>query len=526
MKGMLLNQKICTREELLGIRERAREAGRTVVHCHGCFDIIHPGHIHYLQYARALGDVLVVTVSADSQVNKGVGRPLIPDELRAGSVAALECVDWVYVNPEATAAGLLEELRPDVYVKGKEYEQNRDPRFLAERETVVRHGGRVVFSSGEVIYSSTALIGGLDRAGWFDGEKVKRFRQQYGLTGGMLEGLAGRIRGQRMVVVGDYILDRYHFCEATGVAAEAPVMALREVAAREYDGGAAVIALHLAGLGGRPVLVGGFADDDLSSEARRRLEANGVEVVAIEHRRQVATKHRYLVENQKVLKVDEGHRNPLDSEMEEEVAERIGVVAEGCAGVVFADFGYGLITEGLLGRILGPLREAAPVLTATVSGKQSNLRRFFGVDLLCATEHEARESLHDYTNGLTAVAWNLMSDTSARQLIVTLGKQGLVLCDQHCAGEKDDPWERRLRQEYIPSLVARPVDPLGCGDALLAVGSAALAAGGSAQAAALMGSVGAALQGMELGNPALTLERLLSGLREQSGTACVQQMVS
>src|SRR5688572_22589360 len=178
---MAPSRKICTQQQLLQWREEARRAGRTIVHCHGCFDIVHPGHVHHLQFARSLGDVLLVSVSADTHVNKGVNRPLIPDDLRAGSVAALECVDAVYVNPDPTAAGLLERLRPDVYVKGREYERSNDARFLAERDTVVRHGGRVVFSGADVVYSSTALIGTLGEIDPFRQEKLARFRERYGL---------------------------------------------------------------------------------------------------------------------------------------------------------------------------------------------------------------------------------------------------------------------------------------------------------------------------------------------------------
>ena len=162
------NRKIRSLEELLEYRRLAGGDGRTVVHCHGCFDIVHPGHIHYLQFARSLGDVLVVTVSADVQVDKGVNRPLIPDDLRAASLAALECVDCVYVNPHPTAVEILDRLKPDIYVKGREYELNQRPRFLAERDTVTRNGGRVVFSSGDVIYSSTALIGEMESAELFN----------------------------------------------------------------------------------------------------------------------------------------------------------------------------------------------------------------------------------------------------------------------------------------------------------------------------------------------------------------------
>src|SRR5688572_11792264 len=204
---MAPSRKICTQQQLLQWREEARQAGRTVVHCHGCFDIVHPGHIHHLQFARSLGDVLVVSVSADTHVNKGVNRPLIPDDLRASSLAALECVNWVYVNEHPTAVELLDALRPDVYIKGREYETNHDPRFLAERETVARHGGRVVFSSGDVVYSSTALIADLEESDALQREKLNRFRDRYDLTDAHLHHLVQRFRGKRALVIGDYILD-------------------------------------------------------------------------------------------------------------------------------------------------------------------------------------------------------------------------------------------------------------------------------------------------------------------------------
>src|SRR5712691_8319629 len=148
-------QKVCNLQRLLQLRSQARADARTVVQCHGCFDIVHPGHIQYLQFAKSRGDLLIVSVSADPQVNKGADRPLIPDDLRAASLAALQCVDYVYV-------------------KGREYQNNHDPRFLAERDAVTAHGGRVVFSSGDVIYSSSALIGGMNLVA-FNDEKLHRY---------------------------------------------------------------------------------------------------------------------------------------------------------------------------------------------------------------------------------------------------------------------------------------------------------------------------------------------------------------
>lgn len=507
---MTLNRKTRTRTELLSLRRAAAADGKTVVHCHGCFDIVHPGHIQHLQFARSLGDVLIVSVSADTQVNKGVDRPLIPDDLRASSLAALECVDHVLINPDPTAVGLLEALRPDVYVKGREYERSADPRFLAERDTVVRHGGRVVFSSGEVVYSSTALIGAMGGREIFNEEKISRLRDRHGLSTSAMQTLLNRGRGLKIVVVGDYILDRYHFCDATGVAGEGPMLSLRAMQDRDYDGGAGVIALHLAALGARPTLISALADDDLSRQIEMRLAAEGVDTQCYRGRRQVVAKHRYLVDQTKLFKVDEGNPAPADTQLEGLLAAKILAASEGAAAVVFADFGYGVITASLLDRVIPRLRETVPILTADVSGRQSNLLRFKGFDLLCPTERETREALHDFANGLGAVVWDLLNLTAARSAIITLGKQGLVTFDH---AERSP--QGRLTSEYLPALSNAAIDPLGCGDALLATASLALAAGGSLTAAAFLGSIAAAIEAQEVGNKPVTRERMLSLLHQR-----------
>ena len=511
MAASLTPAKVCSLNRLLQIRAEARTHGRTVVQCHGCFDIVHPGHIQYLQFAKTQGDLLIVSVSADPQVNKGADRPLIPDDLRAASLAALECVDYVYVNPHPTAVELLEELQPDIYVKGREYQHNSDPRFLAERDTVTARGGKVVFSSGDVIYSSSALIGGMSAA-TFNDEKLRRFLDQYDLGGKSLFKLVNNFRGQKIVVVGDYILDRYHFCEPASVASESPMMSLRQIRTEDYDGGAGVIALHLAGLGASPTLITALGPDNESATIAGRLKRRGVNVSAINSRKQAPLKRRYLADLTKVLKIDEGAGSVLDSTAEAALAERILDAAEGASAVVFADFGYGLITPALLERIMPTLRERVRILTADVSGMRSNLLCFKNVDLLCPTERELRETLHDFTTGINNIVYSLLSTTGARQALITLGKQGLLVFDQYRPRTADQSWERKLRSEYLPALATHAVDPLGCGDALLATATLAMAAGGSVHAAAYLGSVAAAFESQRVGNQPITSEDLLSGL--------------
>ena len=133
--------------------------GRTVVHCHGCFDLMHPGHIRYFQAAKKMGDVLIVTITPDEYVDKGPGRPVFDENLRAESIAALECVDFVAVNKWPTAEQTLRVLRPNIYVKGQEFEQLEDKTGKIQREAeVVKQIGAELRFTHEIVFSSTKLI--------------------------------------------------------------------------------------------------------------------------------------------------------------------------------------------------------------------------------------------------------------------------------------------------------------------------------------------------------------------------------
>jgi rfaE bifunctional protein nucleotidyltransferase chain/domain len=134
-------ERIVERQSLKALGDRLRREGRKIAFANGCFDLLHAGHVRYLQAARAEGDVLVVGVNGDETVRalKGPGRPVLPSAARAELVAALEAADYVVVFEELTAQAALAELRPDVHCKGTDYTEDSVP----ERELVQRLGGVV-----------------------------------------------------------------------------------------------------------------------------------------------------------------------------------------------------------------------------------------------------------------------------------------------------------------------------------------------------------------------------------------------
>jgi rfaE bifunctional protein nucleotidyltransferase chain/domain len=151
-----MSSKIKTREELKSEICRARRQGKKIVTTNGCFDILHVGHLRYLQKAKELGDILVVAINSDDSVRaiKGDKRPLVSEDERAEILAALECVDYVTIFSELDPIRLLRELRPDIHVKGGDYSLDQ----VIEREAVESLGAELHLIPGVPGKSTSRLI--------------------------------------------------------------------------------------------------------------------------------------------------------------------------------------------------------------------------------------------------------------------------------------------------------------------------------------------------------------------------------
>jgi D-glycero-beta-D-manno-heptose 1-phosphate adenylyltransferase len=150
-----LTEKVVSREQLVAIVAADRRAGRTIAFANGCFDLLHVGHVRYLQAAAAEADRLVVAINDDETAgSKGPGRPVLPAADRAEIVAGLRGVDYVTIFPEPTVAPLLMLLRPDVHCKGTDYTADSVP----ERETVAAYGGRIAIVGDPKDHSTRDLL--------------------------------------------------------------------------------------------------------------------------------------------------------------------------------------------------------------------------------------------------------------------------------------------------------------------------------------------------------------------------------
>jgi bifunctional ADP-heptose synthase (sugar kinase/adenylyltransferase) len=455
--------------------------------------------LRYLHYAKSLGDCLLVSITGDAAIDKGDLRPYIPQELRAENLAALECVDYVVIDPNVTAASLLSITKPDVYVKGQEYATSKDPRFLAERQIVESHGGRVLFSSGQVVFSSTRLGEAMAGTEGLGDQRLAIVCRRHRIDRDRLATFLDAIRGRRVIVLGDVVIERYVLCDAGHIAGEAPMMSLNELDRKDYLGGAAFLAAQVAALGARPVFVTALGGDAMSDWARRKLIESGVDVRAAAIRHDLPIRTRFLVDEQKVLKVDCGAPCPLDSQSQREAADLLVGLADGADSALVHDSGYGVITPGLLQQLGGTFRHRIPMLAGMASEPQGDLLGFRYFDLVCTPERRLRQAMNDFGTGLSSLAYRALQSIHATQMLVTLGKRGLVTFDRPSHDPQAAGWSERLMSEFLPSLSARNIDRLGCAETVLALSSLTLARGASIMQSAYMGGLTAALQIGRLG---------------------------
>jgi len=490
--------KIITIEQLIAKRNELAIAGYSLVHCHGCFDIVHPGHIQHLKFAAEQGDRLIVSVTADEFVNKGPDRPMFGHDLRAENIAALEFVEWVCIHHQATAVDLLEMLKPDIYIKGAEYAQKRDPRFDQEREVIESNGGRVVFSSGDIVYSSTAIVESIRSSSRPDPAvgQISRLSELNDFSTSRVARMLEQSKQKRVLVVGETIIDTYVQCQWPEIAEEHPILSLRPTSSSQFDGGAAVIAKHLSKLGVDVTL----ATPVSSQEWIRHAEQDGLQVLPMHTDDELPEKKRYLVGREKVVKLDCTNRISIDEKQRVEFIDAIS--DQKFDALILADFGLGMLSEGFVKQIVDSMRDHVDCIVGDVSGTRSELLSMRDFDILCPCESEIRFAMRDQHSTLEEVAKRFREQMGVRWLFVTLGKDGVMILD-----DSD-------QIVHLPALSNDPIDVLGCGDALLVGACLSMLGGLNIIESAYVGSLTASIEGSTLGNVPVSGIQLLSKAQE------------
>jgi rfaE bifunctional protein nucleotidyltransferase chain/domain len=480
--------KIKTIEQLGEVARTAQSQGRTVALCHGVFDLVHLGHVRHIQAARSEGDVVMVTVTADRYVNKGPGRPIFPENMRAEMLASLGNVDWVGINHTSSAEPVLDTIRPDIYVKGSDYENPEDDitgKIKSERDAVERHGGRIVFTR-DVTFSSSSLVNR-----YFDiyDPPLRDYLQQVRESGGAdrLLRLIDSVQNMHVVLVGDTIIDEYQYVSALGKPSKENIVATLFKSREQFAGGVLAAANHVASFCKSVEIVTVLGGDDYPEEFIRAHLRPNVKLTPIRAEGRPTTRKLRYVELGYLHKLFEVYTmndtpfgEPERAEIDRVTSERV----RGADVVIATDFGHGMIAQSTI----TALAENSKFLAVNAQSNGGNfgynlITKYPRADYISIDAPEARLATSDKFSDIAAVIEKqLHGRIDCDNIIVTHGSFGCY------------PFSRKTGVSRVPAFTKTVVDTVGAGDAFLTITAPLVAAGGDIRDVAFIGNAAGAIK--------------------------------
>lgn len=420
-----------------------------VVLAHGCFDLLHAGHIEHLRHAASLGDRLVVSVTGDAFVSKGAWRPHFTAQQRAAHLRDLRFVDEVVVNDAPTAVPMIEKVRPKIYVKGIDYAGKEHTDGLAEEIAAVeRVGGKIEYTQVPK-FSSSRLLAKLQH-----GDGVDEYLDTCRARGfwPRIEDAFGKVRGMNIVFVGETIIDEYRYVAPLGKVSKEFALATVADGVEEFHGGALAASKQIARL---------------------------CKSHCVTQRQSEIRKTRFVARDfgQKLFEVYSRTTLELNAAERREFQREVEAAVEFADAVVAIDFGHGLIDTHARMYL-----QTARFLAVNAQSNAGNhgfntVNRYRHADYICVDAPEARLAAQKQHAPIADVIAALANEMEPGHLVVTHGRDGAY-------------W----KGGRVPALTTSPKDTIGAGDCFLAVTAPLIAAGLGVEEAALVGNVAGAMK--------------------------------
>ena len=441
---------------------RSRGTGKTVVHCHGVFDLMHVGHIRHFEEAKGMGDILVVTLTPDRFVNKGPHRPAFAEDLRAETIAALDCVDYVAVNRWPAAVETVKLLKPDIYAKGPDY---RDPDAditgkIAEEEAAVKSvGGRIAFTD-DITFSSSNLINRYLPAYPKEvGEYLSGFSQRYSI-----EDVNGHIEDAwslKVLVVGEAIIDEYQYCQLLGKAAKEPILAAQYLSTEKFAGGILAVANHVANFSDKVSMIAMLGADESQERFVTEHVADSIEKLFVfKADSPTIVKRRFLDKylSQKLFEIYEINDDELNDRQNRDLCDLLGRILPDFDVVIVADYGHGMMTADVVDVLCDKSRFLAVNTQANAGNRGFNtISKYARADFVSLAHHEIALEERNRRGDVKDLILNVSKKLHCDRVVVTLGKSGSL-----CYAKDEGFFE-------VPAFANKVVDRVGAGDAVLSV---------------------------------------------------------
>lgn len=488
--------KIRKLRDLIRIVNKLKKTGKKIVLCHGVFDLIHPGHIRHFAQAKKLGDVLIVTLTGDRFVKKGPDRPLFNQQLRSEVLASISDIDYVSAVDCESAVEIIKKLKPEIYVKGPDY-KNRDislgiPRKLEEEEEAIKSvGGKLIFTDDRIVFSSSRLIDNyLDVYPAKTKDYLDKLKLKYSADA-ILKKLS-LFTNLKILVIGDAIIDQYHYCLPLGKSSKESVMVHRYISEESFLGGTLATANHIASLSRKVTLLTLLGrKKSLEGFIRKNLKPEVQPIFFYRNGCGTIIKRRFLdsFTKQKLFQLSVINDDFLPKKLEKKIIKFLKVIIKKYDLVVVNDYGHGMITD----KIIQLICNRAKFLALNVQANSANygfnvITKYPRADYICIDEQEIRLATHDRFTDLAVLIPRIYKQMKCKHMVITRGASGSISFSQ------------KIGFHEVPALTEKIIDRVGAGDALFAISSPCVYSDMDINLVAFIGNVAGAMQVQTVGN--------------------------
>lgn len=482
-------------EHINNIKQLAKN--KKIVFVSGKFNILHPGHLRLLKFAKDNGDFLVVAID-----NNNSDDILIDAELRLEALRHSLLVDYSFVMT-IDVLEVINELKPAIVVKGNEHED----KFNKEFDIVKSYGGKLIFGSGDIRFSSLSLLQNeFKNVDISNIHKPLEYINRNKINANRLINTLDKFSTLNVLVIGDTIVDEYKTCEPLGMSQEDPTIVVGPISSDIFLGGAGIVAAHASGLGANVDFITVLGDDENTKIVQDKLNDYNINAyIYKDTTRPTTLKQRFRANGKTLLRVNHLKQHHISKEIQDQIIFDLEKNIREKDLIVFSDFSYGCLPQRLINKITELALEYGIMMVADSqsSSQTGDISKFYNMALVTPTEREARLAVNDFESGLIVLAEKLRKKSNIKNIFITLGSEGVLI-----HANNDNNTEETWITDQIPALNSSPKDVSGAGDSLLISSSMALVSGLSVFESVYIGSLAAATQVGRVGNIPLNIEEL------------------
>ncbi len=477
------------------LKKKLQKLNKKISLVHGVFDIFHIGHKRHFEVAKSMSDILVVSLTTDRFVNKGPSRPIFNQDLRAEMISFFEVVDYVVLSNYESAIHVINEIKPDYYVKGQDYKDLKKDitkNIYLEKKAVEKNKGKLVFTE-DIQFSSSSLINNHFKSDLSTAELNKYKINKSEFQPKCLNQL-DLISKLNIAIIGEIIFDEYIFSEEMAKPSKENIHAVSYKHKKIYLGGAAAIARNLTEFCKSIDLYSAGSFDRENIKALNSLKNNkNIKFNNIDKNFQSIKKTRILNKyNKKLFEIYYKSGNEYLKNTEK-FFKLITNKFKKYDAVIIADFGHGLLNE----KIYQKIKKYSKFLSINTQTNSDNrgfnlITKYNKASLVCLDEPELRLALSDKNSSIDSLINKLEKKVNYKSIVITLGPKGILV--------KNKRLNTLFKEAKLNAFELNPIDTIGAGDAVFGITSILCSINTDSRIVAFLGNIFGALATKILGH--------------------------